>query len=186
MWVPFVLLAVATVAFGISGFFLKDWFEKLAHEYIVSLTGTLEHGIAAEGMTVSEATMVTLASSLSMLVIGALPAYYIYVKRARDPIKIAAKGTPLGGLWKFLNNRWYINRIYYSVFVYPFIGVSGWLLRSLETGVIDRFNYAIANSAAWFSNTFRKTHTGILTYNVVGMIIGFTVLLILLARIAMG
>lgn len=186
MWVPFGLLAVATVAFGISGYFLKNWFEKLANDYIISLIGTVEHGMTAEGMSVGQATMITLGASLSMLLIGALPAYYIYVRRARDPTKMAARGTSLGKLWRFLSNRWYINSIYYGLFVYPLIDVSGWLLRNLEIGVIDRFNYAIANSAAWFSNAFRRTHTGILNYNVVGMIIGFALLLILLARIALG
>jgi hypothetical protein len=64
--------------------------------------------------------------------------------------------------------------------------VSGWILKNIETQVIDRFNYALAETVTWFSNAFRKTHTGILTYNVVGMLVGFTILLILLARIAMG
>ena len=186
MWVPFVLLAVATIAFGVSGYYLKDWFEKLAHEYLVSLIGTLGEGVAAKGIPADQAAMLTVAASLVMLVIGALPAYYVYVKRARDPSKIVAEGTALGGLWKFLNNRWYVNRFFYSVFVYPLIGISGWILRNVEIRVIDKFNYALANTAAWFSNAFRKTHTGILTYNVVGMIIGVTILLILLARIAMG
>jgi len=186
MWVPYALLAAATVGFGVSGFYLKDWFEKTAHEYIVSLIGTLGEGFTPKGLPMNEATLITIASSLVMLIIGALPAYYIYVKRARDPSKAAAEGTALGGLWKFLNNRWYVNRFYYTVFVYPFIGVSGWILRNVELQVIDRFNYALASAAAWFSNTFRRTHTGILTYNVVGMVIGFTILLILLARIAMG
>jgi NADH-quinone oxidoreductase subunit L len=186
MWVPFALLAAATVAFGVSGVYLKDWFEKLAHEYIISLVGTLGGELSTKGMPIDQATLLTVASSLSMLLIGALPAYFIYVRRTRDPSKVAAKGTALGGLWKFLNNRWYVNRIYYGVFVYPLIGVSGWILRNFETGVIDKFNYSLAGAAAWFSNAFRRTHTGILTYNVVAMIMGITVLLILLARIAMG
>ena len=186
MWVPYALLAAATVGFGVTGYFLKDWFEELAHEYLSSLIGTLSGEFASKGMPLDQAAMITIVSSLAMLAVGALPAYYIYVKRARDPTKMTAEGTALGGVWKFLNNRWYLNRLCYAVFVYPVIGVSGWILKNIETQVIDRFNYALAGTVTWFSNGFRKTHTGILTYNVVGMLVGFTILLILLARIAMG
>jgi NADH-quinone oxidoreductase subunit L len=186
MWVPYALLAAATVGFGVTGYFLKDWFEELAHEYLSSLIGPLSGEFASKGMPLDQATMITIVSSLAMLAVGALPAYYIYVKRARDPTKMTAEGTTLGRVWKFLNNRWYLNRLCYVVFVYPVIGVSGWILKNIETQVIDKFNYALAGTVTLFSNGFRKTHTGILTYNVVGMLVGFTILLILLARIAMG
>jgi NADH-quinone oxidoreductase subunit L len=190
MWIPYALLAAATVSLGVAGYFFRDWIEKLVHGYLLSIIGNVVGNVSEEimrkGMSANEATMIATSASLSMLVLGALPAYYIYVRRARDPSKFAAPGTTLGTLWKFLNNRWYVNRFYYGVFVYPLIGLSGWILRNVEIRVIDKFNYALANGAAWFSNAFRRTHTGILTYNVVGMIIGVTILLILLARVAMG
>jgi len=186
MWVPYALLAGATVAFGVAGYYLKDWFERLAHEYLTLVIGTMGETFTMEGMPVGQASVLTVAASLVMLTVGALPAYYVYVRRARDPSKMAAAGTALGGLWKFLNGRWYLNRFHYYLFVYPVIGVSGWILRNVEIRAIDRFNYALAGGATWFSNIFRKTHTGILTYNIVGMIIGVTVLLMLLMRIAMG
>ena len=80
----------------------------------------------------------------------------------------------------------YINRFYYSFFVYPTINFSRWALRNIETRGIDRFNYVIAQAASGAANRFRRTHTGILNYNMVAMILGLTVLLILLSRIAMG
>ncbi len=187
MWVPYALLAAGTIVFGVSGYYLKDWFEKLGHDYLVwTLIRPIAQDVVSKGIPASQAQMVTIVASVTMLVLGALPAYYVYVKRAKDPSKITSPGTFLGALWKFLNNRWYVNRLYYNVFVYPLIGVSGWLLKNLEQQVVDRFNYALANAAVRSSSAFRKTHSGILTYNVVGMIIGFTILLILLARIAMG
>jgi hypothetical protein len=92
----------------------------------------------------------------------------------------------LAVLRQFVLNRWYINRFFYKAIVYPMIGGCMWALKKIELGVIDRFNYVLANATAGFSNSFRKTHSGILTHNVEGIILGFVVFFLLLALTVMG
>ncbi len=190
MWVPYALLAGATVLFGVSGYFLKDWFEETFHEYVGGLIGpAVGHSTAAEAshwISTDQAVWITIATSLVMLGLGAWPAYRMYVKRSVDPVKTVQGSSLLSSVWRFLSNRWYINRFYYSFFVYPTVNFSRWALRSIETRGIDKFNYVIARAAMGAATRFRRTHTGILNYNMVGMILGLTVLLILLSRVAVG
>jgi len=191
MWIPYAALAGATVVFGVGGYFVKGWFEETFHEYVGGLVGSaVGHStIAAEPshwISADQAVWITIATSLIMLALGAWPAYRMYVKRTADPVKTVQGSSLLSSAWRFLSNRWYINRFYYSFFVYPTVNFSRWALRNIETGGIDRFNYVVAQVASSTANRFRRTHTGILNYNIVGMILGLTVLLILLSRIAMG
>ena len=81
-----------------------------------------------------------------MLVIGIVPAYYIYIKRKIDPAELVSKNVVLRALYTFLYNRWYINPFYYKVFL---------------------------NGTQAFSQRFRKLQTGILNVNVILMLIGF-------------
>lgn len=191
MWIPYAVLAGATVVFGVGGYFVKNWFEETFREYVGGLMSLMiSHlTIAAEPshwISADQAVWITIATSLIMLALGAWPAYRMYVKRTVDPVKTVQGSSMLSSTWRFLSNRWYVNRFYYSFFVYPTINFSRWALRNIETRGIDRFNYVIAQAASSTASRFRRTHTGILNYNIVGMILGLTILLILLSRIAMG
>jgi NADH-quinone oxidoreductase subunit L len=184
MWGPYTALVAGTVGFGFAGPLVKEWLEKLFHEYMGEAAPIEALEALKHGMPVGEATLLATGTSMLMLVIGALPAYYVYVKRARDPAEIVREGSPLKALWNFLYRRWYINMFYYSTFVYPTIAISRWTLRNIELRGIDKFNYALAEASAKFCNIFRKTHTGVLTYNLIGMIVGIIVLLLVLSRMA--
>jgi len=191
MWVPYAALAVATVLFGVGGYFVKNWYEETFHEFIGGLIGpAVGHSkTAAEAshwISADQAVWITIATSLIMLALGAWPAYRMYVKRTADPVKTVQGSSLLSSTWRFLSNRCYINRFYYSFFVYPTVNFSRWALRNIETKGIDRFNYVLAQAASGAANRFRRTHTGILNYNMVAMILGLTVLLIILSRAAMG
>jgi NADH-quinone oxidoreductase subunit L len=190
MWVPCAALAAGTVAFGVGGYFASGWLEGLLHHQLEAwgLGGHALH-VAEEGVHVAQAmphelaVATTIACSLSMLMIGAIPAYYIYVKRKLSPQSLVEPRPAVKSLWRFLFRRWYINTFYYKAFIHSLISAAGWLFKRLETMVIDGFNYALAWVAQAASSKFRKTHTGILNYNVVGMALGFVVLVLLLTFI---
>jgi len=179
MWIPYLVLAIATIAFGVSGYFIKDWIESTFHEYL----GKILH-LSMSKFSLSYTEAIIMGLSVLMLLIGALPAYYIYVKRKIDLTSIS-KGLFLKNVWKFLYNRWYINRVYYKAFVYPLINGSNWALRNIELQVIDGFNYALKNAVVNFCNKFRRTHTGILNYNLMGMLIGLIAILTILIGIVL-
>ena len=186
MWVPYAALAVATVIFGIGGYFVSGWLEQVFHHQLEAwglgghLLHSAEHAVeTAPAMSHEMAVIVTAATSISMLLIGALPAYHIYIKRKVDPEKLLEPRPALKALWHFLFRRWYVNTFYYKAFVYSVIRASGWLFRNIETAVIDRFNYALADLSQAIASRFRKTHTGILNYNVIGIVLGFILFIVL-------
>jgi NADH-quinone oxidoreductase subunit L len=191
MWVPFALLAGATVTFGVGGYFARGWLEGVFERY---LGGIIGHGelasavgaMASTGLTENAAVWVTLIVSISMLLIGAIPAYYMYIKRTLDPATIVKSSSITRGLWKFIANRWYINSFLYAVIVYPTIGICRWLSNNIELRAIDRFNYLVASAGSKLSNVVRKTQTGILTSNIVAMLLGVMIILMILFRVALG
>ncbi|WP_309491867.1 NADH-quinone oxidoreductase subunit L [Candidatus Hecatella orcuttiae] len=189
MWIPFLALVIGTLAFGVMGPFVKGWFEGVFHEYLGELLpagGGHSEAVAVHGFPHELAVWVTAGISVAMLLAGALPAYFLYVKRKLEPSVFLQRYGLLAVLRQFVLNRWYINRFFYKAIVYPMIGGCMWALKKIELGVIDRFNYVLANATAGFSNSFRKTHSGILTHNVEGIILGFVVFFLLLALTVMG
>lgn len=183
MWIPYSLMAAATITLGVTGFYMKDWLEKIFHEFLASIMH-VEASSSIEAIHIQQATWVTASASIAMLLLGSIPAYLIYVKRVKDP-KELVKGS-LKPVWSFLYNRWYINRLYYRLFVDSTIGLSKWSFNWIERKAIDGFNYLLANVTVKFVNQFRKTHTGVLNYNVMGLLLGGILLLLILLKIALG
>lgn len=60
------------------------------------------------------------------------------------------------------------------------VSISRSLYENVELKVLDAFNYCVANLTIAFCQRFRKTHTGVLSYNMLAVIIGIILLLILL------
>ncbi|MGQ9718930.1 MAG: NADH-quinone oxidoreductase subunit 5 family protein [Nitrososphaerales archaeon] len=191
MWVPYSLLAAATLIFGIGGLGgFGDWLEHTFEDYLSKLPG-MEHSamiLAPTEATLSHelAVLITIGASLTVLVIGAFTAYRIYIKRSPDPVKLVNSRPTLKSLWTFLYRRWYANAFFYKVFVYPTISFSKWALKYIELGGIDRFNYVVADAAKGFSSRFRRTHTGILNYNILGIIVGFILLMTIMYVVLVG
>jgi len=67
-----------------------------------------------------------------------------------------------------------VNAFYYKAFVYSLIRASGWLF------VIDRFNYVLASLSQAISSRFRRSHTGVLSYNMAGVLIGLMLFALLM------
>ena len=118
--------------------------------------------------------------------IGVLPAWRIYIARKIDPSKITGKSSLLKGLHHFLFRRYYINSFFYNVVAYPFIAFSNILLRYLEIGGIDRFNYVLVDGFRGFCSWFRRSHTGSLNYNIALMILGLLLILLFLGVTIIG
>ncbi len=58
------------------------------------------------------------------------------------------------------------------------------LFKYAELNGIDRFNYLVANGAVGLSSRFRKTHTGVLSYNMI--LVGFAFILFLVLSLYVG
>ena len=190
MWVPYAILTGITVAFGIGSIFPYNgiglWMEHTFGEYFNKLMGEghslsmLTDSTMNAALSQEVAVLITLLASITMLALGTWLAYRFYIKRSPDPVKFISSRSALKSLWAFLYRRWYINAFFYKVFIYPTIAFSKWTLNHIEKNGIDRFNSVLADASKNFCNRFRRSHTGILNDNFIGMILGFILLLILI------
>jgi len=171
MTLPYLLLAAATVALGLAGYFQKEWLAELFAEYYAGVFGLGHIAISEELMP----QLVTAALSTLFLLAGAVPAYLIYV-RGRTP----APSGPLSAIRGLLFRRYYINALYYSLFVRPTMWLSGHLYSAVEVGFFDRLNAGIAAAALSASSKLRKSHSGDLNYNVLAFAVGLAMLMVII------
>lgn len=233
MWVPLAILATATVLIGILG----PVTEIQLKEFFAALLGVENHHDVIEILKHSF-TSPTFVITAGMLTLGGVPGFFLYVRPRVDIASVVERNPLLKALQTFLYNRYYINAAYYKLFVngvvrlgrmtyqYFEVGVvdrfnyvvadatkafSAFLNRFVELGsidmlnyavanatraisdvmyryselkVIDRFNYLVADGAVALSSRFRKTHTGVLSYNM--MIVAMTLIIMILAVLYLG
>jgi len=143
MWVPCAILVGGTILLGVIGYLAREWLISTFGYLVLML-----HGKVAVGTTTEY--IVAFMSAMS-LAIGFIPAYFFYIKRSKSYTNYTQKGI-MSGVWNFLFKRWYINRIFYHMIVYPTISLSKWLFSNLEVKVIDGFNYYLGRFTIFFSN----------------------------------
>jgi NADH-quinone oxidoreductase subunit L len=187
MYVPFGIMAIASLCIGLVGWVFEGWIEKAFEESFKETfsgvaSSAILHPPAFSGGEGTGPQVLIMSLSLLMLVVGAVPAYFMYISRRYDPSAILARSPSLRAIHTFFFKRWYINRFYYKVFVYPLIAASRGLYRWAELGGFERGISGFASGVAGFSQRFRRLQTGFLNYNIIGMLIG----LLLVALIILG
>lgn len=118
--------------------------------------------------------------SLGLFVLGFIPAWYYYISR-RGVAENVTSSRIGGAIWKFLVNRWYIDKLYHIVFVNGFLAGISWLYSNLEVKVLDGFNYASAKLTILVSDKFRRTQTGVAFINALMIIVGVALLIAIFA-----
>ena len=172
MWIPYLILAALSLIIGLVAPMLEHGLEKIFGEYsmLSEISKTYEAGAVS---------FIVPTASILALIIGAIPAYLLYVKRAKDPGEITSRHASLEAIRKFLFRRYYLNAFYYRVIAYPSIRLGQLLFSGFERKVLDRFNYALSSAARGISNAVRKVHTGVLNHYVIGMGVGALILLLI-------
>ncbi|MDG6953767.1 MAG: NADH-quinone oxidoreductase subunit L [Nitrososphaerota archaeon] len=202
-WVPYSVLGAGTVVIGILGFFnLGGFLQASSVTYIYSLfTGALFGGLSPA----SQFNFVSSLITLGFVVIGLLVSIQLYVRRKVSPSSIVKDSGFAHGLHTFLENRWYVNAVYYKVFVNAPLRASYWTFDNFEIGVLEKVNNGVRALALWFSaggnwfdrnvvdeaadggarvgqalsRTFRRLQTGILEQYALVLAIGLIILLLL-------
>lgn len=175
MWVPMGVVALATVVIGV----LAPFFITGFHEFFSPL---LDQGMA-HGSFIDILREAFLSPSFGMtcvaLAIGGYSAYRLYITRQADPVKLTEEHPFLRKIHKFLWNRCYIDALYHKI-----ADATRELFRVLservEIGVFDAFNYFVAQCIEKFYQAFRKMQTGVLSWNMILVMLGATLLLILM------
>ena len=76
------------------------------------------------------------------MALGFAVAALIYLLRRTPPTRFVGQTGFMHGLYTFLYNRWYINAIYYRVFVNPALAASSWLSEKFDYRGLFRINNA--------------------------------------------
>ena len=145
-WVPYAILGTMTVVIGLLAPLLniEGALQSAATTYLHSLypSAVLPAVPEAFSFDVESASL-----ALAFALVGVGLAYVFYIARRVNPASIVGQTGVMHGLYRFLENRWYLNAIYYRVFVDPVISVSRWLLAGFELRGLERVNSGTA--AAW-------------------------------------
>ena len=79
-----------------------------------------------------------------------------------------------------LQNALYVDAVYNKVFVEGLLKALWSVLEEIEVGTIDQFNYTVAEALVAASKYARRIQTGILSYNMILVLLGLLVILLLL------
>jgi NADH-quinone oxidoreductase subunit L len=178
MWVPFAILAVASIAIGLLGFVFEHQLHELFSAYLANVFGI---GVDAEYITSQEtpATYENLGvqsetepsgflgldpgaatASVASFAIGGTLGYLVYMGRKIDP-QIISKSIITRAIWKFLYNRWYLNTALYWGAVTGPLAIYRIVWRYFESTLIDGINPGLQGSMSYFSKVIRAGQTGI-------------------------
>ena len=167
MWVPFAILAVATIAIGVVGFIFQGQLTQLLGGYLAHSFGIGKevqsgeiHIAPQEGSTFLGLNPIAAAASFGAFAIGGILGYIFYIARKADP-EIISRNIVTRGIWKFLYNRWYLNSaLYWGAVIGP-LAIYRIIWRYFESVVIDGISPAFQYTMAYFSKVVRSGQTGV-------------------------
>ncbi|HXG07761.1 MAG TPA: NADH-quinone oxidoreductase subunit L, partial [Nitrososphaera sp.] len=170
MWVPFAILAVASIVIGVGGFAFEAQIHHLFAGYLehsFGIHGDEEHPeelvipIAPEGdRSILGLHPMAAAASVGAFGLGGALGYLFYIGRKADP-EIVSRSIVTRAIWKFLYNRWYLNTaLYWGAVVGP-LAIYRIVWRYFESTIIDGMNPALQHSMAYMSRLVKASQTGI-------------------------
>lgn len=188
MWMPFAVLAVASVVIGLVGFAFEGQLHHIFAAYLASSFGITENGVhplhvgsestsaltstnepssSASGV-VGESTAgeggtdlnpVAVVASVSAFGIGGFLGYLFYIRRSVDPSKIN-ENVVSKAIWKFLYNRWYLNSILYWIGVVIPLAFYRRVNKYFENLLMYGINPSVQYSMVFMSKVAKKAQSG--------------------------
>jgi NADH-quinone oxidoreductase subunit L len=172
MWVPFAILAVATISIGIVGFVFEAEIHSLLGGYLLHSFGIGEEEHASEGSNAEiqilpqgEKTFfglnpIAAAASIGAFTIGSVLGFIFYIARKGNP-EIISRNIVTKAIWRFLYNRWYLNSAVYWGGVIAPLAIYRIIWRYFESIIIDGINPALQYSMTYVSKVVKAGQTGI-------------------------
>jgi NADH-quinone oxidoreductase subunit L len=162
MWVPIAILVglVCVVGlFGLIGLFVPSFSPELFIEH--QLHNMLHHmGIPLHSHHLEFSTTLTAwGTSAAMLLIGGILGWLFYLSKKVDSWAFVSGNPVLKPVHTFLFNRWYMNSIYYKVFVYGLINFAKAVFASLESLVFDKITAFVSSSTIAFGKVLHVFET---------------------------
>ena len=169
MWVPFAILAIASIAIGLVGFGFEQQLHEmfsayLANSFGIQSTVSVEQEIQSKGgsefMSFVGLNPVAVVASFSAFALGAILGGLVYMKRVINP-EIVSKSIISRAVWKFFINRWYLNTaLYWGAVIAP-LALYRIVWRYFESTIIDGINPGLQGTMTYFSRVIRAGQTGI-------------------------
>jgi NADH-quinone oxidoreductase subunit L len=172
LWVPFAILAVATISIGIVGFVFEAEIHSLLGGYLLHSFGIGEEEHASEGSNAEiqilpqgEKTFfglnpIAAAASIGAFTIGSVLGFIFYIARKGNP-EIISRNIVTKAIWRFLYNRWYLNSALYWGGVIAPLAIYRIIWRYFESIIIDGISPALQYSMTYVSKVVRSGQTGI-------------------------
>src|SRR5215212_2816189 len=169
MWIPFAILAVATIAIGLVGFMFEGAITHLLGGYLAQSFGIGKEVVPPEAggggggntsTTFLGLNPIAATASFGAFAIGSVLGYVFYIARKPSPT-IISKNIATRAIWKFLYNRWYLNSaLYWGAVIGP-MAIYRIIWRYFESTIIDGISPAFQYSMTYFSRVVRSGQTGV-------------------------
>ncbi len=166
MWIPYAILAIASIAIGVIGFVFEAEIHHLLGEYLAESFGIhVEEEapvtIAPEGdRTWFGLNPIAAIASIGAFAIGGALGYIFYIGRHVNPLVIS-RSIVTSAIWKFLYNRWYLNTaLYWGAVIGP-LAIYRFIWRYFESAIVDGINPALQQSMTYMSGIVKAGQSGI-------------------------
>jgi len=169
MWGPIAILVALVVVvglFGVVGLFNpalspEVFIEEQMHHMLHDI---LPHGVELHAPHAGASTKLMAAgTSGAMLLLGGIIGWVFYLGRRIDPWSFVKDSEFLSSVHTFLWNRWYLNKLYYLVFVDGLILFSEYVFKGLEQIIFGTISDLVANISISFSRgLFKRAEVGII------------------------
>jgi NADH-quinone oxidoreductase subunit L len=195
MLIPYLLLAVASLGLGLA----YPFYSGRLTTYISSAFNPAVYNLPSVASSTSTFTdLLILTVSTAVAAMGGVAGYLLYFRR-RYEFK-----SEMNPIMRFLYKRWYLDAIYYRVFVsgllsasrglYAYVEQGVWnrlnntfakdvldysrVSDQLDTNVVDRAANEVASYGSRLSNFLRRLQSGVTEQYVIGFAIGIILLLV--------
>jgi NADH-quinone oxidoreductase subunit L len=187
MWVPFAILAVATIAVGVVGFVFEAQIHHMFSEYLAKSFGIQSKEVGEEGIQIMPSgdrtffglNPIAAAASVGAFAIGGALGFIFYIARKADPAVIS-RNIVTRAIWKFLYNRWYLNTALYWGGVVGPLAIYRFIWRYFESTIIDGINPAFQHSMGYMSKVVKAGQTGITQTYLFVFAVGIMIVVMLL------
>ena len=172
---PYLLLGLLSLIFGIFWYFPYGGLSQIIYRLMTfnSIVSWPSH-LVSSGVTIDVELSII---SVLIAVAGMGLALYLYAKGR----ELNINSPFMLGVQKFLYDRWYLNSVYYRIFVNGMARISGWAYVHIDWGAFDRFYHNIVpRGITGLGSRLRNYQRGNIGKFISTMIIGGAMLLIII------